>query len=77
MIDGKYIRMKVDVTINNVNVVLMFANRSCVCCRSSVRCVSQSNVEGRRVDEIDKARSDGFGGSIAETVDKERGVLFM
>ncbi len=72
MIDGRYIRIKVAVTTNNVNVVRIFARRSCVCCRSSIRCVSQSNVDGRRPDEIEKFLMEECELSMDDVVDNER-----
>lgn len=53
IIDGKYIRINVAVTINNVIVVRMFDRRSCRCCRSMICWASFSKADERRVDVIE------------------------
>lgn len=65
-------RINVAVTTKSVNVVRIFARRSCVCCRSSIRCVSQSNVDGRRTDETEQFLVEGCVLSIEELVENER-----
>ena len=72
MMDGRYMSRNVAVTMNRVNVVRMLARRSWVCCRSRIRCVSPSNADGRRADEMENARAVESRGSIEETVDRER-----
>lgn len=71
IIEGMYIRINVAVTINNVNVVRIFARRSCRCCRSKIRCASRSNPDERRADEIDSLNNGLFGSVIDDNRENE------